>query len=302
VNAPLCVSALSFALQSCVLQLAAILPTPSISSPETHQLKAHPSISLETLLLSRLRYLARRAQERLLTIKQKFLDQGAQRAAHSIAHLRGIFDLRRPDAQFDKTLGVDTKGPIALSNLHIQSENIPHAIRYEPVNPALFRQALRSIPENFADFTFIDLGCGKGRALLLANEFNFAQIVGVEFAPQLAAIARNNCNRTGVKATIHSQDAIEFAFPPGNLLVYLYNPFGPAVLNPVLNHLLQSQREKFYIVYINPLHRWLSLDARPELQILATAPLYAIWSASPQCAIIENNFGTQSSASRAIPS
>jgi predicted RNA methylase len=169
------------------------------------------------------------------------------------------------------------------------------------VNPALFRQALRSIPENFADFTFIDLGCGKGRALLLANEFNFAQIIGIEFAPQLAAVARNNCNRIGVKAAIHSRDAIDFAFPPGNLLVYLYNPFGPAVLNPVLNHLLQSQREKCYIVYINPLHRWLSFDARPELQILATAPHYAIWSTSPQCAI-ENNFVAQSSASRATPS
>jgi hypothetical protein len=153
---------------------AAILATPSISisSPETPPLKANPSISLEALLLSWLRYLSRRAQERILTIKSRFLDHVSKRATHRIPHLRRLFTLRGPDAEFDKKLGVDTKGPIKLSNLHILSENVAHAIRYEAVNPSIFRQALRSIPENFANFTFINLGCGKGRTLLLANEFD----------------------------------------------------------------------------------------------------------------------------------
>jgi predicted RNA methylase len=230
-------------------------------------------------MTGRMGYLAQRAKKRLRNITARFLDDGLQGVAGRVAyHLGWLREIHQRDAAFDRTLGVDTKGPVGLWHLKIRSDNLQDAIRYEGVNPSIFRQALCALPENLNDFSFIDLGCGKGRALLLANEFGFCQIVGVEFAPELAAVAQKNCSQVGVAATVLSQDAVQFPFPPGNLVVFLYNPFGPAVLNPVLDHLLESATAKCYVVYVNPVHRSQCFDPRPQLQYLAGASEYGIWT------------------------
>jgi hypothetical protein len=54
------------------------------------------------------------------------------------------------------------------------------------------------------------------------------------------------------------------------------NPFGPTVLNPVLDRLLESRAAKCYIVYINPLHRRECFDTRPQLRYKAEEPEYAV--------------------------
>jgi predicted RNA methylase len=233
-------------------------------------------------MTGRMGYLAQRAKKRLRNISARFLDNGFEGVARRLAyHLGWLREIRKRDAAFDETLGVDTKGPVGLWHLKIRSDNLQDAIRYEGVNPSIFRQAMNTLAENFSDFTFIDLGCGKGRALLLAKEFGFSQIVGIEFAPELAAVAQKNCRQVGAQATVLSQDAVQFPFPPGNLVVYLYNPFGPTVLNPVLDHLLESATAKCYVVYINPVHRRQCFDSRPQLQYAAGDSEYAIWTAQP---------------------
>ena len=224
-------------------------------------------------------YLTRRVKGRLQSIAKQFREDGFRGVAGRIVHhFRWLREFRRRDSAFDKRLGVDTKGPVGLWHLRVRSDNLQHAIRYEGVNPDLFRRALSEISENFHGFSFIDLGCGKGRALLLANELNFSQIIGVEFATELAAVARKNCERAGVKATVLSQDAVQFSFPPGNVVVYLYDPFGPSVLDPVLDRLLASTNAKCYIVYVNPVHRRQCFDSRQRLRYVSGGPDYAIWA------------------------
>ncbi len=48
---------------------------------------------------------------------------------------------------------------------------------------------MRSLPRDLADYTFVDIGAGKSRTLLLASRYSFAKIVGVEFAKELVACA-----------------------------------------------------------------------------------------------------------------
>lgn len=236
-------------------------------------------ISTESMMPGRIGYMVRRVHKRLRSLTARFLSDGFQGVASRVAsHYRWSRAFHQRDAEFDRSLGVDTKGPVGLWHLHIESDNVRDAIRYEGVNPPIFRQALREIQDDFEGFTFVDLGCGKGRALLLANEFRFSQLIGVEFAPELAAVARANCHRASAQATVLSQDAVLFPFPPGNILVYLYNPFGPAVLNPVLDRLLASSAARCYIVYINPVHRRECFDTRPQLRCIAEHPEYAVWS------------------------
>src|SRR5579883_1856526 len=75
----------------------------------------------------------------------------------------------------------------------------PPAIDGEPVfyaasQPSIIRAALRALPP-LEGFTFIDLGCGKGRALIVATEFPFRAICGIEYSDELAAVARRNAAR-----------------------------------------------------------------------------------------------------------
>jgi predicted RNA methylase len=243
----------------------------TLENKSTHFTRANPANGMS--------YLTRRIKGRLRNIARQFRDHGFRGVAGRIVHhFRWLREFRQRDSAFDKKLGVDTRGPVGLWHLRVRSNNLQHAIRYEGVNPDVFRRALSEIGESFTGFSFIDLGCGKGRALLLANEFNFSQIIGIEFAPKLAAVARKNCQRAGVSATVLSQDAAQFSFPPGDSVVYLYNPFGPTVMDPVLDRLLAATSTKCYIVYVNPIHRRQCFDNRPRLQHITGGPEYAIWA------------------------
>ena len=105
----------------------------------------------------------------------------------------------RPTSQaseFDSEYGVDTDGRFEgwtyLSDLDIASPNWIDGNDYAAVEPARFRLVLSSFNIAFEDFTFVDFGSGKGRALLLASEFPFTRILGLEFSPELHRSAEGN--------------------------------------------------------------------------------------------------------------
>jgi hypothetical protein len=89
----------------------------------------------------------------------------------------------------------------------------------------------------------VDLGAGKGRALLLASLSPFRRIVGVEFSPELAAVAARNIDRFHSPAqrcralTVECADATTYAYPDEPLLVYVYNPFGEDLMDQVFTNL-----------------------------------------------------------------
>jgi SAM-dependent methyltransferase len=67
-----------------------------------------------------------------------------------------------------------------------------YATGYAGVPPSTLGPALAALPIKHEEFTFVDIGCGKGRALFIAAEFPFRRIVGAELAVELAQIARAN--------------------------------------------------------------------------------------------------------------
>jgi predicted RNA methylase len=89
--------------------------------------------------------------------------------------------------------------------------------------------------------------------LLMAAELGFRNIVGVEFSPHLARIARNNLASMGVDAGVVTGDAAEFAFPDDPMIVFMYNPFGALVMGKVMAKLAVHQHPVF-VVYVNPKH------------------------------------------------
>ncbi len=134
---------------------------------------------------------------------------------------------------------------------------------YQPTDPSEFREMMAALPIDFPEFTFIDIGSGKGRTLLLASEYPFRKIVGVELIAELHRAAEENIaayqaqppTERGTAIESACMDAREFVFPARPLVVYLFNPLPEAGLRQVIQNLEESWRKSprpIWIVYHNP--------------------------------------------------
>ena len=136
-------------------------------------------------------------------------------------------------------------------------EQIMEALALSIQQSAIRQKAVSQI--GLQDFTFIDLGSGKGRVLLMASEHPFKKIIGVEFMPDLHHVAQENIARYSSDRQQCRQiqsickDARDFEFPDGPLVVYLFNPFSEATFARVLENLKQSieqaPRRPVYVAY-----------------------------------------------------
>jgi hypothetical protein len=184
--------------------------------------------------------------------------------------------------RFDRRHGVETQLDVNLSDLSIDSPNKHRGSRYHATPPVSFKRALKRLKVDLADFTFIDFGSGKGRTLLLASDFPFKRIIGVEFGKELHRNALNNIQRYKAKHTskiesIHV-DATQFVLPDGPLILYFFNPFDGTVLRQVLANIRRAasiSKRKIFVVYLYlenedvlkesgqfvPVFRWQRFDA-----------------------------------------
>ncbi len=163
---------------------------------------------------------------------------------------------------FDWRHGVSTCGTVNLTDVTLVGSNTGHG-RYYPSHPKFLSEVLGSLNVDHSSHTFVDLGSGKGRVLLVASEFPFSEIIGVEFATELHEIASRNIGQYKSKTqrckNVKSLnlDAAEFDFPLTPLVLYMFNPFGPAVLVPVLQRLqrsLDSHPRDVTLLYETPYH------------------------------------------------
>jgi SAM-dependent methyltransferase len=188
--------------------------------------------------------------------------------------------------EFDRRYGVDTSGLVWSVDLKTGSRSDAWNTAYYGIPPSVFYRVMAQVPESLRRAaTFIDLGCGKGRAVLLASEYAFTQVMGVEIAPQLHRIAVDNVARytTARHAeaacdispmSVLLEDAARYQFPAGPLVVYLYHPFCRPVLEKVVRNLgrsLAQEPRDAAIIYINHELRDV-LDRAPYLQ--------QVWSAT----------------------
>jgi len=166
-----------------------------------------------------------------------------------------------------------------------------HAHGYSGSQPGVMRKVFAMLP-GAAQCSFLDLGCGKGRPLLVATEFPFKDIVGVELSSAFAQIARSNAERiandyTGRRrARIEVGDATEYPIPSGDVVLFMYNPFGEVMIRKVaarVHTALSLEARRMFVVYINPKFAE-CFDAVPSLRRRFTGQI--------ACAREELGFGT----------
>jgi SAM-dependent methyltransferase len=155
------------------------------------------------------------------------------------------------DLGFDSYFGVDTERIAPLWRLTIRSRNAKFGVRYQTAPANALREAIASLKEDPRSFTFVDLGCGKGRPLLVAAQLGFKHVIGIEFAEELVAIAKRNLAIVNVtNSTVIEGDAANFRFPTGDLVVFLYHPFEEEIMIRVIENLRQHVGG-LYVVYQN---------------------------------------------------
>jgi len=154
---------------------------------------------------------------------------------------------------FDLRHGTDTGGFLPLWNFKISSPNARYGVAYQSIGEEALLDAIGALREDPHFLTFVDLGCGKGRALLVAASLGFKQVIGVEFAQELAEIAKENVTRLRIaNAVVVQTDAAKYRFPNTDMVLYLFNPFSEEVMQKVIENLKGCVTRKLYVIYVVP--------------------------------------------------
>jgi SAM-dependent methyltransferase len=180
------------------------------------------------------------------TLRQEGMSATLRKVSRHLtrSHLADDFDVRH---------GTDTGGIEPLWGFTIQSGNARFGVRYQPTSEQELSEAVNFLHEDLRALTFIDLGCGKGRTVLVASELGFKNVIGVEFASELAQIARANLAKMRiVNAVVIHADAADFHFPSSDFVLYLYNPFSREVMHKVVANLRESPARRIYVIYSDP--------------------------------------------------
>lgn len=161
------------------------------------------------------------------------------------------------DAWEDCRLGIWTAGLIPIETL-VQAWEGCHD--YAPTSFRAFRAFMQAVPIERGRDVFVDIGCGKGRVLVMAAQYPFRRVIGIELSPELASMAAVNVARVKRRCddvTVWTGQASDFSFPDNASVVYFFNPFHGIELERVLDRLRQSIQAAprlVRVVFNNPTH------------------------------------------------
>ncbi|HKR85650.1 MAG TPA: class I SAM-dependent methyltransferase, partial [Terriglobales bacterium] len=155
---------------------------------------------------------------------------------------RVIMD-RAADWIEERRLGIDTCGLIPIETL---LANWAGNHDYAPTTMSAFRAFMSKIDFRAdGEEVFLDYGCGKGRALIMAAQYPFRRVIGIEIASVLVEAARKNiahvldklpCKQIEIRCARADQAEV----PPDASVVYLFNPFHGSTLERVIANIRSS--------------------------------------------------------------
>ncbi len=165
----------------------------------------------------------------------------------------------------EKKYGISSTGADELKSLEEKGIDIQHATIYMPVSYDLLEEVMETVlylPVKPGDH-FLDIGCGRGRAMCVAAHYGFTTLTGIDFSAVLANTAVANLEITKQKLpSIHYQvfnnDAFYFEIPDDVSCIFLFNPFDEVIMSGVVYNILESikrNRRTVTIIYANPLHK-----------------------------------------------
>lgn len=176
--------------------------------------------------------------------------------------------LLRDRHPFDLLHGTDTGGLLYAQDLPTGHAHDVFNEGYYATAPSVFRglisrweDMLARIQLRVSDYSFMDVGCGKGRVLLLASELPFRSIMGVELHDALCAAARRNVKRwtrrprACSRISVVCADVLDMTLPDEPVALFLFNSFGADLMRPFLEKLIAAAKRRtapIDLLYVHP--------------------------------------------------
>jgi SAM-dependent methyltransferase len=181
------------------------------------------------------------------------------------------------DARFDTDTSAPTFERGQKTSVHF----------YVPTTASIIYEILSALPLRPDKCVFLDMGSGKGRALLVASEFPFAKIVGIELSENLHRIAEENVRRYHPASQqcaafdLKCMDALDYAYGDDPVVLFLFDPFGREILHSVIANLEASLKERpreAYVVYVYPQYEDVLQDSSFLHRVRVGGPRWRPWS------------------------
>jgi SAM-dependent methyltransferase len=218
----------------------------------------------------------------------------AQFVAHKIAQVGIRVAAYLGEFVVDTRYGMSTRGinrnEMTLRQIARQAD----ANHYQAISLRGFRQVVSAAAMDPGTTAFVDLGAGRGRALVLAANLGFVQVLGIELDLDLARQADRNLARWRARTSgrvaeprqfeVIVGDAAEVELPSRPILVFLYNSFGPVTLKVTLDRIFDSYASNcrdVKLCYFNPVHADI-VESHPAFRLNARSSAWAVYSVACQ--------------------
>ena len=173
------------------------------------------------------------------------------------------FKLLSYEGKYEKLLGINTHSIVNLDNLTLAGENTNQNHHYQGASYYILFSIFNELPQETKDLPLIDYGCGKGRALFVAEQCGFTHLIGVDIAKELIEDANKNkaiYNKKNPESSIDFlfEDATKYKIPNNACVFYFFNPFGEEIMQQVIHHIKESVKlnpRKIYCIYLNPKYK-----------------------------------------------
>lgn len=164
--------------------------------------------------------------------------------------------------------GSGTFIPADLKDMTISGDNVSKGSRYEPVSFYMLEKLFSGFRKISNDPALVDLGCGKGRALMVAPHFGFNELTGIDFAKEVTDIAASNMKKTElifpeIKCRVINDDILNYEIRAEDAVFFMFNPFDEMILKKFLDKLDVSCNNfprTVYFLYASPQHKKVLMD------------------------------------------
>lgn len=167
------------------------------------------------------------------------------------------------EGKYEKLLGINTHSIVNLDKLTLAGENTDQNHHYQGASYFILFSIFNELPKETKDLPLIDYGCGKGRALFVAEQCGFTHLIGVDIAKELIEDANKNkaiYKKKNPESSIDFlfEDATKYKIPNNACVFYFFNPFGEEIMQKVINNIKESVKlnpRKIYCIYLNPKYK-----------------------------------------------
>lgn len=196
---------------------------------------------------------------------------------------RGLLNTARyvyHDLLFDLRHGTDTITVVKLDDLKIEGAHKSLGTNYQPVTVHIFREVFSRVAVDFPNSVFVDFGCGKGRALMLASRCGFGKAIGVEFSRELVEIGRRNAakykarTRTATDFLVECADATTYRIPDEANVFFFNNPFDEPIVRKVIENIEESLKRRprkalaIHVHPLTPMRAYVVFETHPRCRIV----------------------------------